>query len=61
MKHFLLSVLFALIVLITNIFVYGITKNTVYNRCMKYSGYAGYPANWYCKLYVGDIKARDEE
>ncbi len=36
------------------------TKN--YNdRCMKYFGNKGYPADGYCKLFIGEIKARDEQ
>ena len=30
-------------------------------RCMKYFGNKGYPADYYCKLFIGDIKARDEQ
>lgn len=37
----------------------GATKT--YNaRCMKYFGNKGYPADGYCKLFIGEIKARDE-
>jgi len=35
-------------------------KNEYNERCMKYFGNQGYPANYYCKLFVGEIKARDE-
>lgn len=36
-------------------------KKITYNeRCIKYFGYKGYPADGYCKLFVGEIKARDE-
>ena len=44
-------------------FGFGIRSATKYynNRCMKYFGFKGYPADGYCKLFVGDIKARDEE
>lgn len=59
MKPILLILLVTLIILITNMFVYRVAKNIIYNRCMKYTGYMGYPANYYCKLYVGDIKARE--
>lgn len=30
------------------------------DRCMKYFGYKGYPADGYCKLFIGEVKARDE-
>jgi len=36
------------------------TKIEYNERCMKYFGNQGYPANYYCKLFVGEIKARDE-
>lgn len=36
------------------------TKSEYNERCMKYFGNQGYPANYYCKLFVGEIKARDE-
>jgi hypothetical protein len=37
-------------------------KEYKYNsRCMKYFGNQGYPNNYYCKLFVGEIKARDEQ
>jgi hypothetical protein len=38
------------------------TAQRHYNsRCMKYFGNKGYPASHYCKLFIGEVKARDEE
>lgn len=37
-----------------------IKQKYFYDRCMKYFGYKGYPADGYCKLFIGEIKARDE-
>ena len=42
----------------------GLKSNTdsqeFYNRCMKYFGNQGYPMNFYCKLFIGEIKSKDE-
>lgn len=38
-----------------------IKQKYVYDRCMKYFGDKGYPMSHYCKLFIGEIKARDEE
>lgn len=35
-------------------------KEKYTERCMKYMGYKGYPLDFYCKLFVEEIKARDE-
>lgn len=37
-----------------------IKQKYFYDRCMKYFGDKGYPNNYYCKLFIGDIKAIDE-
>jgi len=39
----------------------SVGQNKTYERCMKYFGNQGYPNSYYCKLFVGEIKARDEE
>jgi len=36
-------------------------KENYNTRCMKYFGSKGYPADGYCKLFIGAIKARDEQ
>lgn len=52
--------IFFIIFIIGSLFGSIMNDKKVMNRCMKYFGNQGYPANYYCKLFVGEIKARDE-
>ena len=58
-KLFYIAIYF--LAILTGFFIgQKITNKNYTDRCMKYFGNQGYPANFYCKLFVGEIKARDE-
>ena len=65
-KEILLIIIFATVVTVfISIFssknkeeIISKAKSEYNDRCMKYFGNQGYPANYYCKLFIGEIKAR---
>jgi hypothetical protein len=69
MNYIRISIFFLSLLLVV-VFVVGMlvgekigkdsAKESYNIRCMKYFGNKGYPADGYCKLFIGEIKARDE-